>query len=100
MRSLRHGRRKPLRKGQELLVNYNVPHYSPLDWMVNLGFVPPERWGPWHKVEPVMPQLRRDGHFDELSTEEVWKLSVGVLFCGPAKCNNVLYGPPFTDICT
>jgi hypothetical protein len=25
VRSLRHGRRKPLKKGQELLANYNVP---------------------------------------------------------------------------
>ena len=73
VRSLRHGRRRPLRKGQELLVNYNVPHYSPLDWIVNLGFVPPERWGPWQKIEPVMPQLRRDGNFDDLSTAGEWK---------------------------
>ena len=38
VRSLRHGRRKPLKKGQELLANYNVPHFSPLDWFVSSGF--------------------------------------------------------------
>ena len=35
VRSLRHGRRKALRIGQELLVNYNVPHYSALDLLVS-----------------------------------------------------------------
>lgn len=65
VRSLRHGRRKSLRKGQELLVNYNVPSYTPLDWFVALGFVPPERWGPWEKFDAVLPQLRRDGPFQQ-----------------------------------
>jgi len=75
VRSLRHGRRKPLRQGQELLANYNVPHYSALDWFVSLGFVPPERWGPWVKIDPVLPQIRRDGPFREDSlqaTDEMW----------------------------
>ena len=27
VRSVRHGRHFPLQQGQELLVNYNVPHY-------------------------------------------------------------------------
>lgn len=58
VRSVLHGRRKPLRKGQELLVNYNVPNYSPLDWFVSLGFVPPERSGQWVKVENVLPKTR------------------------------------------
>jgi hypothetical protein len=58
VRSTRHGRRKPLRQGQELLVNYNVPNYSPLDWFVSLGFVPPERSGKWTKVEDVLPKSR------------------------------------------
>ncbi len=61
VRSLRHGRRKPLRKGQELLVNYNVPNYSPLDWFVSLGFVPPERSGKWTKVEDALPKSRTYG---------------------------------------
>ena len=68
VRSIRLGRRKPLRKGQELLANYNVPHYSPLDWFVSLGFVPPERHGPWRKVEPVLPRVRTDGPFSESAT--------------------------------
>jgi len=75
IRSLRHGRRKPLRKGQELLANYNVPHYTPLDWFISLGFVPPERWAPWTKIDPVLPRVRRDGPFAEESipTAQVWK---------------------------
>lgn len=71
VRSMRHGRRKPLRQGQELLVNYNVPYYTPLDWFVALGFVPPERWGPWRKINAVLPQVRRDGPFaDDLPSAE------------------------------
>lgn len=58
VRSSQHGRRKPLRKGQELLANYNVPNYSPLDWFVSMGFVPPERTGKWTKVENVLPKTR------------------------------------------
>lgn len=63
VRSRRHGRRKALKVGQELLINYNVPHYSPLDWFVSLGFVPPERWGNWQKVESALPRIRRDHPF-------------------------------------
>jgi len=58
VRSLRNGRRRPLKLGQELLVNYNVPHYAPLDWLISTGFVPPERWGKWHKVDRVWPPQR------------------------------------------
>jgi hypothetical protein len=60
VRSLRHGRRKALKVGQELLVNYNVPHYSALDWFVSLGFVPPERWNQWQKMDAALPRVRRD----------------------------------------
>jgi hypothetical protein len=63
IRSLRHGRRKALKVGQELLVNYNIPHYSALDWFVSLGFVPPERWTEWQKVDAALPRIRRDGPF-------------------------------------
>jgi hypothetical protein len=69
VRSLRHGRRKALKVGQELLVNYNVPHYSPLDWFVSLGFVPPERWGKWQKIESALPRIRRDGPFGNANSE-------------------------------
>jgi hypothetical protein len=48
---------------QELLVNYNVPYYTPLDWFVSAGFVPRERWGAWVKRDAVLPQVRRDGSF-------------------------------------
>ena len=87
VRSMRHGRWKPLKQGQELLANYNVPHYTPLDWFVSLGFVPYERWGRWVKIDPVLPQVRRDGPFNDayptsggagaaggLSIEELWKV--------------------------
>lgn len=60
IRSLRHGRRKALKKGQELLVNYNIPHYSPLDWFVSMGFVPPERQGSWQKMSAALPRVRQD----------------------------------------
>jgi hypothetical protein len=63
VRSLRHGRRKALKIGQELLVNYNIPHYSPLDWFVSLSFVPPERWEMWQKIDSALPRIRRDGPF-------------------------------------
>lgn len=58
VRSLRHGRRRPLMKGQELLVNYNVPDYSPLDWFVSMGFVPPERMQKWQRVEGIFKDSR------------------------------------------
>ena len=60
VRSLRHGRRKALKVGQELLVNYNVPQYSALDWFVSLGFIPPERFKQWQKLGPGLPRVRRD----------------------------------------
>lgn len=63
VRSLRHGSRKALRMGQELLVNYNVPHYSALDWLVSSGFVPPERYQNWQKLDAPLPRIRRDGPF-------------------------------------
>lgn len=76
VRSTRNGFRKPLRKGQELMANYNVPSYSPLDWFLNMGefhchikllvsyplsdllcvmtpikgFLPPERSGKWQML--------------------------------------------------
>ena len=63
VRSLRYGRRKALKMGQELLVNYNVPHYSALDWLVSSGFVPPERFQNWQKLDAPLPRIRRDGPF-------------------------------------
>jgi len=56
--SLRHSRRRPLKKGQELLVNYNVPDYSPLDWFISLGFVPKERMNKMEKIEPFFKNSR------------------------------------------
>jgi hypothetical protein len=74
VRSLRHGRRRALKVRQELTINYNVPHYSPLDWFLQLGFVPPERWKPWVKIDPVLPRVRKDGPFDpeQESIKDEW----------------------------
>mmetsp|Transcript_11121 Transcript_11121/g.20811 ORF Transcript_11121/g.20811 Transcript_11121/m.20811 type:complete len:477 (+) Transcript_11121:51-1481(+) len=58
VRSLRLGRRNPLMKGQELLVNYNVPQYSPLDWFISMGFVPPERMRRLEKIDGVFKESR------------------------------------------
>jgi hypothetical protein len=63
IQSLRHGRCKALKVGQELLMNYSIPHYSALDWFVSLGFVPPERWTEWQKVDAPLPHIQRDGPF-------------------------------------
>jgi hypothetical protein len=73
VRSLRHGRRRPLAPGQELLVDYNVPNYAPLDWLISTGFVPPERWGRWHKVDRVWPPTRWNSVPDgAMPTSEQW----------------------------
>uniref|UniRef100_A0A7S0GJ59 SET domain-containing protein n=1 Tax=Proboscia inermis TaxID=420281 RepID=A0A7S0GJ59_9STRA len=60
VRSIYHGKHRPLSKGQELLANYNIPEYSPLDWFISLGFVPPERSDRWVKVDAVLPRIKRD----------------------------------------
>jgi hypothetical protein len=67
VRSRRHGRSKPLKKGQELMANYNVPKYSPLDWFINMGFVPPERTGKWTMLESGLAPNYRGG-FSRKST--------------------------------
>jgi hypothetical protein len=59
LRNTLYGKHKPLRKGQELLVNYNVPHYSPLDWFINLGFVPRERMQRWERLQPAFETHQR-----------------------------------------
>ena len=75
IRSMRHGRLRPLRMGQELMVNYNVPYYTPLDWFVYSGFVPPERSRPWIKLDAVLPPVRHDGPFAHEfgDSDEDWK---------------------------
>jgi hypothetical protein len=82
VRSLRHGRRKALKKGQELLVNYNVPHYSPLDWFVSLGFVPPERQSQWVKIDAALPRVRQDAYgvssTDSVPTTQQWEETYGL----------------------
>mmetsp|Transcript_30765 Transcript_30765/g.58386 ORF Transcript_30765/g.58386 Transcript_30765/m.58386 type:complete len:422 (+) Transcript_30765:1375-2640(+) len=61
VRSRRHGDRKPLRRGQELMANYNVENYSPLDWFLNMGYIPPERGGKWTMLEAGLPRNFRGG---------------------------------------
>lgn len=38
-------RARDLEVGDEVTVNYNLPHYGAVDWYMSLGFVPPERSG-------------------------------------------------------
>jgi hypothetical protein len=49
--------------GQELLIYSNIPHYLALDWFVFLGFVKPERWTEWQKVDVALPRIQQDGPF-------------------------------------
>ena len=81
LRNTLYGKHKPLKKGQELLANYNVPHYSPLDWFINLGFVPRERMIRWEKLKPafetqqqgepkVPPKKRQEAAEASLKVEE------------------------------
>jgi hypothetical protein len=58
IRNMRHGKHLPLTKGQELLINYNIPEYSALDWFLLMSFVPPERMDRWVKVESAFPRVR------------------------------------------
>ena len=56
-RSVKNGKPHRLSKGMELLANYNVPDYSPLDWFLNIGFTPPERKTSWTFVESPLPKI-------------------------------------------
>lgn len=71
VRSRRHGERKPLKKGQELMANYNVPDYSPLDWFLNMGYIPPERAGKWTMLEAALPRSYRGGFSRKSNTPGV-----------------------------
>jgi hypothetical protein len=66
VRSLRFGRRNALKRGQELLATYNVPQYTALDWFVSLGFVPPERWHNWQKIDAVLPRVQHHHYISEV----------------------------------
>ncbi len=57
LKNSRHGKSRLLQRGEELLYNYNMPHYSPFDWFLNLGFVPRERWKPWTKIDAALPRI-------------------------------------------
>jgi hypothetical protein len=81
VRSRRYGRSKPLKKGQELMANYNVPHYSPLDWFINMGFVPPERTGKWKMLESGLPSNYRGG----LSRKSIGAVVTGIGAFGSGK---------------
>jgi hypothetical protein len=62
------------------MANYNVPGYSPLDWFVSMGFVPPERWHKWQKIEPALPRLQNKSPLikDTLPLSPQWLKSSGV----------------------
>lgn len=67
VRSMRHDRRKVLKEGQELMANYNVPHYSALDWFLNMGYVPPEREGRYTMLDAGLPRDRRSKYKSPVS---------------------------------
>ena len=56
LRSTRHGIASRVRQGKELMANYNVPNFSPLDWFINIGYVPPERTHRWVKLDAALPR--------------------------------------------
>jgi hypothetical protein len=64
-----------------LLVNYNVPHYSPLDWFVSLGFLPPERQSQWQKIDAALPRVRQDSYglssAESVPTSQQWEDTYG-----------------------
>lgn len=60
VRSQRHGERKALKQGQELMANYNVPAYGPLDWFLNMGYIPRERAGKWTMQKAGLPRIFRN----------------------------------------
>eukprot|EP00934_Nitzschia_sp_Nitz4_P001808 Nitzschia sp. Nitz4//scaffold17_size182527//98915//100519//NITZ4_001859-RA/size182527-processed-gene-0.57-mRNA-1//-1//CDS//3329539355//1808//frame0 len=69
VRSRRYGEPKALRIGQELLVNYNLPYFSALDWFLSMGFVPTERLDQqWKKMDAALPRVRRDGPYGTLGS--------------------------------
>ena len=70
VRSQRHDRRKVLKKGQELMANYNVPHYSPLDWFINMGYIPPEREGGFVMLDAGLPRDRMSRYKTPVSGEQ------------------------------
>ena len=52
---------------KELLINYNIPNYSPLDWFINLGFIPAERAKRWSKLSGGLPKINRREYFENES---------------------------------
>ena len=83
VRSIRHGERKPLKRGQELMANYNIPNYSPLDWFINMGFIPPERAGKWTYIEAALPRDMRSGYGRKILKHDIPSKYFGGLFTQP-----------------
>lgn len=83
VRSIRHTERKPLKRGQELMANYNVPNYNPLDWFINMGFIPPERAGKWTYIEAALPRDMRSGYGRKILKHEIPSKYFGGLFTQP-----------------
>lgn len=38
-----------------------MPFYSPLDWFLNTGYIPPERAGKWTMIDAGLPRTQRSG---------------------------------------
>ena len=83
VRSIRHGERKPLKRGQELMANYNIPNYSPLDWFINMGFIPPERAGKWTYIDAALPRDMRSGYGRKILKHDIPSKYFGGLFTQP-----------------
>ena len=50
------------------MANYNVPHYSPLDWFINMGYVPPEREGRYVMLDAGLPRERKSKYKTPVSS--------------------------------
>lgn len=83
VRSIRHTERKPLKRGQELMANYNIPNYSPLDWFINMGFIPPERAGKWTYIEAALPRDIRSGFGRKIFKHDIPSKYFGGFFSQP-----------------
>lgn len=72
---------------QELMANYNVPHYSPLDWFINMGYVPPEREGRFTMLDAGLPRDRRSKYKTPVSGKCL--VTVFSLQCIINLCNSI-----------
>lgn len=65
------------------MANYNLPNYSPLDWFLNMGFIPPERAGRWTYLDAVLPRDQRYGYARTIVKHGIPNEYFGGLFSEP-----------------